>query len=132
MKYTLKASLYLLARVILVCILSFLSIPMASIAPGIFRPILGIFYFSIMLYFFVFTMWYEGGKDINRINTEMVNKNLGKGFISASILTIPLCIINIVPLFFPSDLKNIFVTIFGVLKIIFSMSNIFTIQIFIN
>jgi hypothetical protein len=57
---------------------------------------------------------------------------LGKGFISAAILTVPLCAINIIPLFFTPDLKNIFASVIGILKLIFSMSNVFTAQIFIK
>lgn len=109
-----------------------MSIPLVSLAPSILRPALGIFYFFVLLYFFVFTMWYEGGKDINRLNTGLIKKNMGKGFISAAIVAVPLCIIHIVPIFFPPEMKNLFATILGVLKVIFSMSSVFAVQIFIK
>ena len=65
---TFKGALYLFARVVLVCVLAFMSYPLSSMAPSVMRPILAVFYFIMLMYFFVFTMWNEGVRDRNRVD----------------------------------------------------------------
>ena len=47
---------------------------------------MGILYFFMMMYFYVFTMWYEGGKDIHRVKAGTVKYFPAKGFVSAGIV----------------------------------------------
>jgi len=95
MKNTLKCSVYLLARVILVTMLSFMAIPLSSSAPEILNPILAVFYTFMIIYFFVLTMWHEGGKDSNRVSTGVMNETLYKGFVSAAIVCIPVILLTV-------------------------------------
>lgn len=128
----LKGSLYLFARVVLVCVLAFMAMPLASMAPDILNPILAIFYFIILLYFFVFTMWYEGVKDRNRVEIGLIKENKFKGFISAGIILFVLLLINYLPMFFSTDSKGVFISVLNVIKIIFSSSVSYEISFFIG
>jgi len=127
MKHILRSSSHLLLRVILVCALSFMSITIISISPELMIPFLAIFYFIVMLYFFTFTMWHAGVQDINKVKLNTQKETLYKGFLSALIVVLPLCMFNIIPLFFDLSQSNIFYTIFGIIKVVFSMCCVFAI-----
>lgn len=127
---TLKCSLYLLARIILVCMLSFMALPMSSMAPDIFNPILAILYTFMLIYFFVLTTWYEGGKDANRVEIGTMKPMPYKGYLSAFTVTIPLMINSYAMYVIGPDVKNIFVSILRIIKVVFSFSTSYAITIF--
>lgn len=131
-KLILKGTLYLFARVVLLCVLVFMSIPIASVAPGIFQPIFAFFYFFILLYFFILTMWHEGVRDRNRVEIGLIKENKAKGFISSGILLIFLLIVNYLPMFFDTESENIFVIIISVIKTVFSSSVSYLITLFVG
>ncbi|MBS5737914.1 MAG: hypothetical protein KHW62_07900 [Clostridiales bacterium] len=131
-KLILKGTLYLFARVVLLCVLVFMSIPIASVAPGIFQPIFAVFYFFILLYFFILTMWHEGVRDRNRVEIGLIKENKAKGFISSGILLIFLLIVNYLPMFFDTESENIFVIIISVIKTVFSSSVSYLITLFVG
>ena len=130
MKNTLKCSAYLLARIILVCMLSFMALPMSSMAPNIFNPILAVLYVFMLIYFFVLTMWYEGGKDANRVETGIMKPMPYKGYISAFIVTIPLMINSYAMYAVGPEVRNIFVSILRIIKVVISFSTSYAITLF--
>lgn len=129
---TLKGALYLFARVVLVCVLAFMSYPLSSMAPDIMRPILAVFYFIMLMYFFIFTMWNEGVRDRNRVEIGLIKENRAKGFISAGIVLALLLIINYLPMFFNTQSQNIFVIIISVIKVVFSAAVSFAVSLFVH
>lgn len=131
-KLTLKGTLYLFARVVLICVLAFMSIPVASMAPNIMNPILAVFYFIMMIYFWTLTMWHEGVRDRNRVEIELIRENKAKGFISSGILLLFLLVINYLPMFFSTESKNIFVTVISVIKVVFSSSVSYAVSFFVG
>lgn len=128
---TLKGALYLFARVVLVCVLAFMSYPLSSMAPNVMRPILAVFYFIMLMYFFVFTMWNEGVRDRNRVEIGLIKENKAKGFISSGIVLAFLLIVNYLPMFFDIQSKNIFVIVISVIKVVFSSAVSFAVSMFL-
>jgi hypothetical protein len=119
MKNTLKCSLYLLARIILVCMLSFMAIPLSSVAPGILNPILAVLYTGMLIYFFVLTMWHEGGKDANRVETGSMKEMPYKGYLAAFIVTVPLMANSYAMYAVGADISN---PVIMALKIVWTVS----------
>ncbi len=130
MKNTFKCSLYLLARVILVCMLSFMAIPLSSVAPDLLEPVLALLYTFMLIYFFVLTMWHEGGKDRNRVEIGAMKPMPYKGYLSAFIVTLPLMAISFSMYAVGSEVKNIFVDILRIVKVVFSFSTSYAINLF--
>lgn len=129
---TLKGTLYLFARVVLVCVLAFMSYPLSSMAPEVMRPVLAVFYFIMLIYFFTFTMWNEGVRDRNRVEIGLIKENRAKGFISAGILLAFLLIVNYLPMFFDTQSQNVFVVIISVVKVVFSSAVSFAVSFFVK
>ena len=130
MKNTLKCSLYLLARIILVCMLSFMAIPLSSVAPKILNPILAVLYTGMLIYFFVLTMWHEGGKDANRVETGIMKPMPYKGYLAAFIVTVPLMALSYAMYAIGNEAKNVLLDALRILKLIFSMSTSYAIMLF--
>ncbi len=130
MKNTLKCSLYLLARIVLVCMLSFMAIPLSSMAPSVLNPILAILYTGMLIYFFVLTTWYEGGKDANRVEIGTMKPMPYKGYLSAFIVTIPLMINSYAMYAISSDSENIVINVLRIIKVIFAFSTSYAITLF--
>ena len=130
MKNTLKCSRYLLARIILVCMLSFMAIPLSSVAPNILNPILAVLYTGMLIYFFVLTMWHEGGKDANRVEIGAMKPMPYKGFLAAFIVTVPLMILSYSMYAVGADVKNTAVDVLRIIKLIFSFSTSYAITMF--
>ncbi len=128
----LKNSLYLFARVILVCVLAFMAIPLASVSRNIFNPIFAVFYFIVLFYFFVLTTWHEGVRDRNRVEIGLIKENKAKGFISAGIVLLFLLLVNYLPMFFSPDSRGVFVTILSVVKVIFASAVSYATSVFIG
>jgi len=74
-----KLSLYFFLRIILICALSMMASTLALRAP-IMNPILGIFYFLVLIYFVLLTFHHEGMSDRNRVETGLIRKNTAKGW----------------------------------------------------
>jgi len=110
--------------------LSFMALPMSSMAPDILNPILAILYTFMLIYFFVLTMWYEGGKDANRVETGVMKPMPYKGYLSAFIVTIPLMINSYAMYAIGPEVKNIFVSILRIIKVVVSFSTSYAITLF--
>ena len=119
MKNTLKCSLYLLARVILVCMLSFMAIPLSSVAPSILNPVLAVLYAGMLIYFFVLTMWHEGGLDANRVEIGSMKPMPYKGYLAAFIVSVPLMANSYAMYAVGSDISN---PVIKALKIVWTVS----------
>ena len=130
MKNTLKCSVYLLARIILVCMLSFMALPLSSMYPPLFNPVLAILYTFMLIYFFVLTMWHEGGKDANRVEIGAMKPMPYKGYLSAFIVTIPLMINSFAMYAIGPEVRNAVVSVLRVIKVIFSFSTSYAITLF--
>ena len=130
MKNTLKCSVYLLARIILVCMLSFMALPLSSMYPPLFIPVLAILYTFMLIYFFVLTMWHEGGKDANRVEIGAMKPMPYKGYLSAFIVTIPLMINSFAMYAIGPEVRNAVVSVLRVVKVIFSFSTSYAITLF--
>ena len=130
MKNTLKCSVYLLARIILVCMLSFMALPLSSMYPPLFNPVLAILYTFMLIYFFVLTMWHEGGKDANRVEIGAMKPMPYKGYLSAFIVTIPLMINSFAMYAIGPEVRNAVVSVLRVVKVIFSFSTSYAITLF--
>ncbi len=102
MKSVLKNSLYLLLRFALVAFLSFTSYLLAAKYEFV-SYILVVIYGFALLYFFSYTLWYEGDRDTNRVKIGQAPETLWKGFVSAAIVLIPIIIALAVSLFFISS-----------------------------
>lgn len=123
MKETFKSSLYLLLRLLMISLLSFMSIPLWGKSVEILGPILAVFYFIILMYFFVFTMWSVGRKDVIKVNSGNMKINKLKGFIAGGFVLIPTVIFYFLPEFFPKETTNAVVRlILNMLKLFFTMS----------
>lgn len=120
-KSILRSIWFLLLRFILVCVLCFMTIPLASFAPAIMPPILGFFYGGVLLYFYIFTMWSVGKKDTNLVKTGIAKENLAKGFLAAGILAVVLFIFVLIPSFFPPDAAGTAAVIFNLIKFCLTM-----------
>ena len=130
MKNTLKCSVYLLARIILICMLSFMALPLSSMYPPLFNPVLAILYTFMLIYFFVLTMWHEGGKDANRVEIGTMKPMPYKGYLSAFIVTIPLMINSFAMYAIGPEVRNAVVSVLRVVKVIFSFSTSYAITLF--
>ncbi|MBQ6053400.1 MAG: hypothetical protein IJL30_08995 [Clostridia bacterium] len=130
MKNTLKCSLYLLARIILVCMLSFMAIPLSSVAPKILNPILAVLYTGMLIYFFVLTMWHEGGKDSNRVEIGVMKPMPYKGFLSAFIVTVPLMILSYSMYAVGQDVSSIIIRALKILWTVFAFSTSYAMLLF--
>ena len=130
MKNTLKCYVYLLARIILVCMLSFMALPLSSMYPPLFNPVLAILYTFMLIYFFVLTMWHEGGKDANRVEIGAMKPMPYKGYLSAFIVTIPLMINSFAMYAIGPEVRNAVVSVLRVVKVIFSFSTSYAITLF--
>lgn len=120
-KSILQSAWFLFLRLILVCILCFMTIPLASFAPAILTPLLGFFYGFVLLYFFIFTMWSVGKKDTNLVKTGLSKENLAKGFLAAGILAVILFILVLIPSFFPQDYTGTVAVVFNFIKFALSL-----------
>lgn len=130
MKNVFKCSLYLLARIILVCMLSFMAIPLSSMAPSVLNPILAVLYTGMLIYFFVLTMWYEGGKDANRAEIGTMKAMPYKGYLSAFIVTVPLMVNSYAMYAISSESGNVIIDALRIIKVIFSFSTSYAITLF--
>ncbi len=130
MKNTLKCSLYLLARVILVCMLSFMAIPLSSVAPSILNPILAVLYTGMLIYFFVLTMWHEGGLDANRVEIGAMKQMPYKGYLAAFIVSVPLMANSYAMYAAGSDVNNIVIRILKIVWTVSAFSTSYAINLF--
>ncbi|MBP3301142.1 MAG: hypothetical protein J6M34_06555 [Clostridia bacterium] len=87
-------------RYLMICVFMFMCVPLFSIKPEIMEPLLGTFYFIVLIYYFWFTMKTEGGLDVNRVRIGQVPRFRWKGAVCALFLVVPMMIICVVPLFF--------------------------------
>jgi len=94
-----KLFLYLLARFVLVTVLSLMASPLAFKAPLFMNPVLGVFFLFALIYFFVLTCHFEGGRDRNRVETGLIRENKAKGFLCAGLLVAPLIAVGAVGTF---------------------------------
>ncbi len=127
-----KLTFFYFLRVILVCALSFMAIPLGSFSPKIVWPILAVFYLLIMLYFFSFTSHSEGLTDRNRIETGIIKNIPFKGYISAGVLALIMIVIGIVPFLYGYDSSFVVCRIFLILYYLLSMSTAFAAQVFVG
>lgn len=127
-----KLTFFYFLRLILVCALSFMAIPLGSFSPKIIWPVLAVFYFLIILYFYSFTSHSEGLTDRNRIETGLIKRIPFKGYISSGILTLILIVIGIVPFIYGYDSSHVVCRIFLILYYILSMSTAFAAQVFVG
>jgi len=91
----------LLLRYIMICVFMFMCTIVIATSPKILGPVLGIFYFIALIYYFWFTMKTEGGLDVNRVKTGQMPQFRWKGLLCAAIVAVPLILINFIPNFFP-------------------------------
>lgn len=131
-KFVFKGSLYLFARYVLICVLVFMTVPLSGILPNILNPILGFFYLFVLLYFFIFTMWHEGKRDKNRVETGQLKELKSKGFICAAIVAVFLSIFVVSPMFFSPDSESVVLTVLAILKTAFCMPIAYLIPVFFN
>lgn len=131
MKSVFKLSLSLLLRAILVCLLSFMAVitlGMIGSSNGEINPVVavifGIIYLFMLLYFFVYTAWVEGGKDNNRVNIGQANEMVWKGFVSAAIVVVPLIAVFVITYIFV-DVQNGFMSFLNIIKLIFVWAGIY-------
>ena len=127
MKSTLKCSLYLLARIVLVCMLSFMSIYLTGISKEVMYPVLAVFYYIMIMYFFVYTMWFEGDKDTNRVTIGLQKYMPYKGFLAAAIAVAPIIILFMIQAFIPSLQGTMFMNVVSIINMIFEMSAFYTV-----
>jgi len=116
-----KLSLYFFLRIILICALSMMASTLALRAP-IMNPILGIFYFLVLIYFVLLTFHHEGMSDRNRVETGLIRKNTAKGFISAGIVIVPMILAGAIPTIFMNGIENVFTNVLNIIYLIFSLS----------
>ncbi|PWM46588.1 MAG: hypothetical protein DBX47_02065 [Clostridiales bacterium] len=123
MKSTMQTTLYLFLRIVLVCILAAMSIPITSFATDITIPILAVFYFLMIMYFFIFTAWTVGGKDVIANNRTKQKPFMAKGFVAAGIVAVFLAIVFFMPNVISSTMgsSNSIFLIFYFLKLGFTM-----------
>lgn len=131
MKSVFKLSLSLLLRTVLVCMLSFMAVitlGMIASSNGEINPVVavifGIIYLFMLLYFFVYTSWVEGGRDSNLVKIGKANELVGKGFISSAVIVIPIMAIFIVSYVF-MDVQNTVMSVLNILKLIFVWAGIY-------
>ncbi len=96
----------LFLRYLMICVFMFMCVVLIAQAPGILGPIMGVFYFVALVYYFWFTMRTEGALDVNRVAIGQMPKFRWKGALCAGILVVPLIIINIVPNFFADPIPE--------------------------
>ena len=121
MKSMMKLSLYLFLRLILVCILALMSIPVAGFATDVTTPLLAIFYFLMIMYFFIFTAWSVGGRDVIKNNRTNKSPFLAKGFIAAFIIAAFLVIV----FFMPNIISSLIGSPSGSLYLVFYFMKLF-------
>lgn len=103
----------LLLRYILICMFMFMCVVVIAMQPKILGPILGIFYFIALIYYFWYTMKAEGELDVNRVSIGQMPYFRFKGALCAVILVIPLMILNIIPNFFTDPTPEVYKTYFN-------------------
>lgn len=121
MKSMMKLSLYLFLRLVLVCILALMSIPVARFATDVTTPLLAIFYFLMIMYFFIFTAWSVGGRDVIKNNRTNKSPFLAKGFIAAFIIAAFLVIV----FFMPNIISSLIGSPSGSLYLVFYFMKLF-------
>ena len=123
MKSTMKISGYLFLRLVLVCILAAMSIPVTGFFTDVTIPVLAIFYFIMIMYFFIFTSWIVGGKEVLADNRTKQKPFMAKGFVSAGIVGVFVAIIFFMPNVIAATMgtSNSLYLIFYFIKIGFSM-----------
>lgn len=131
MKSVFKLSLSLLLRTVLVCMLSFMAVitlGMVGSSNGEINPVIsvifGIIYLFMLLYFFVYTSWVEGGKDNNRVKIGQANEMVYKGFLSAAIVVVPVIAVFVITYAF-MNVQNTVMSILNILKLIFVWAGIY-------
>lgn len=87
-------------RYLMICVFMFMCVPLFSINASLIKPLLGVFYFAALIYYFWFTMKTEGGLDVNRVRIGQVPRFRWKGAVCALFLVVPMMIICLVPLTF--------------------------------
>lgn len=102
MKAFRKSVLYLSLRYLLVTFLSFMTYTLVARSPRVLAPIMAVFYFCVTMYFFVYTLWYEGCRDISRVKTGAVREFPAKGFAAGGVLGVVLSVFYVLPRFLPS------------------------------
>lgn len=108
MKKSMKCGAWLLARVCLVAMLSFMSFTLtAFVSTNILVPIFAVFYTLMLAYFFVFTMWTEGNSDTNKVKIGLMSEMKSKGFMAAAAVLLPLIIINLITLLMPAAIGTV-------------------------
>ena len=121
MKSMMQLSLYLFLRLVLVCILALMSIPVARFATDVTTPLLAIFYFLMIMYFFIFTAWSVGGRDVIKNNRTNKSPFLAKGFIAAFIIAAFLVIV----FFMPNIISSLIGSPSGSLYLVFHFMKLF-------
>ncbi|MBE6890610.1 MAG: hypothetical protein E7481_01155 [Ruminococcaceae bacterium] len=131
MKSVLKLSLSLLLRTVLVCMLSFMAVitlGMIASSNGEINPVVavifGLIYLFMLLYFFTYTSWVEGGRDNNRVAIGQATEMLYKGYLSAAIVVIPIIAIFVISYVF-MDVQNSVMGVLNILKLIFVWAGIY-------
>lgn len=131
MKSTLKLSLNLFLRAVLVCMLSFMAVitlGMIGSSNGTVNPVVsvifGIIYFFMLMYFFVYTAWVEGCKDRNRVAIGQTKEFVCKGFFAAAIVTLPIIGVFVVASVFEGN-QSVVMNIFNLIKLVFCWAGIY-------
>ncbi len=96
----------LFLRYLMICVFMFMCVVLIAQAPGVLGPVMGVFYFIALIYYFWFTMRTEGALDVNRVAIGQMPKFRWKGALCAGILVVPLMLINIVPNFFANPVPD--------------------------
>lgn len=102
MKFFGKSVLYLSLRYLMMAFLSFMTYTMVTRSPHVLAPLMAVFYFCVTMYFFVYTLWYEGCRDISRVKTGVVREFQAKGFAAGGVLGLILSVFYVLPRFMPA------------------------------
>ncbi len=97
-----KPTLYLFMRLCLVGVLCFMTSPLSTRNEALFNPIFSVFYYFVLMYLFVYTMWYEGCQDRIHVNsaTRPSADMPYKGFLCSGILAAIQIVIYFLPRLF--------------------------------
>lgn len=97
---------YLALRYLMITVFVFMCVPIIALNGDVLGPVLGLFYFAALIYYFWFTMKAEGTLDVNRVRTGQAPRFRWKGAVCALFLAVPLALLVLFPLSFGDPVKE--------------------------
>ncbi len=129
MKQTLKLSLYLLLRVLMICLLSFMSVPVVEMSGfSWLNGVFAVFYVIVLLYFVIFTCWSIGGKDKIRVDAGRQPANNLRGLAATGLIFGMMEVVFLLAVYLPDSLLR---QVMNVVNMVLSFCGYYLLYIFL-